>query len=130
MSTPKSAILIRLIDLLTTHETHFFREPHHFTFLRDVILANHPPNAPYTVWCAACATGEEAWSVAMVLAERLGNSSFWSVLASDVSTGALAVAQAGCYPRKRLRSLPVSSDLLVPAHAGTKQETSSIFDQE
>jgi len=96
-----------MIDLLTTHETHFFREPHHFTFLREVILAHHPPKAPYTVWCAACATGEEAWSVAMVLAERLGESSFWSVLASDVSISALAKAQAGCYPRERLRSLPL-----------------------
>lgn len=95
---------IRAVELLTTHETFFFREPAHFEHLAQHALPSLP-HRPLRVWCAACATGEEAYSLAMVLAEQLGDSP-WQVVASDLSTQALARAQAGLYRLQRLEQLP------------------------
>src|SRR6267143_1079447 len=51
------------VDLLTTNETHFFREPKHFDFLRERILPGHPAGRPFRVWSAASSTGEEPYSI-------------------------------------------------------------------
>src|ERR1700759_4209972 len=55
------------IDLLTTNETYFFREPQHFEFLRAQIAHSHALHAPLRIWSAAGSTGEEAYSLAMLL---------------------------------------------------------------
>ncbi|HEX7764621.1 MAG TPA: CheR family methyltransferase, partial [Cellvibrio sp.] len=60
-----------MLDLLTTNETYFFRESAHFDFLRDEIIPRQG-TAPLRVWCAAASTGEEPYSIAMVLANCLG----------------------------------------------------------
>src|SRR5882762_5760160 len=60
------------VDLLTTNETHFFREPKHFDFLREKILPGHPAGRAFRVWSAASSTGEEPYSIAMTLADSLG----------------------------------------------------------
>ena len=88
------------VDLLTTNETYFFREPKHFDFLRTQILARHKPGNPFRVWSAACSSGEEPYSIAMVLADHLGDSQ-WEVVASDISTRVLAKARTGHYPMDR-----------------------------
>ena len=70
------------VDLLTTNETYFFREPKHFDFLRQQIK----PGQAFRVWSAACSSGEEPYSIAMVLADLLGDDGPWEVVASDIST--------------------------------------------
>jgi chemotaxis protein methyltransferase CheR len=92
-----------LVDKLTTNETYFFREPAQFTFLRERLLGRGTPVA--RVWCAACATGEEPYSVAMLLLDLFPRESF-TVAASDISEHALGRASEGIYPQARLEQLP------------------------
>lgn len=100
----------RAIDLLTTNETHFFREPAHFDALREFVARRPPAARPLRVWSAACSTGEEPYSIAMVLAEALGIGSAWEILASDLSTRVLAQARSANYGPERIAEIP--SDLL------------------
>jgi chemotaxis protein methyltransferase CheR len=93
------------VDLLTTNETYFFREPKHFDFLRDRILPQHPPGRSFRVWSAASSSGEEAYTLSMVLADNLGTTS-WEILGSDISTRVLDKARIGLYPMERIRGIP------------------------
>ena len=92
------------IDLLTTNETYFFREPKHFELLKRLAQA-HKPSQPFRVWSAASSTGEEAYSMAMVLADTLDNGP-WEILGSDISTRVLQRARAGHFPMERARNIP------------------------
>jgi chemotaxis protein methyltransferase CheR len=95
------------IDRITTNETSFFREPAHFAFLRRALSERwFPPGRTLRLWSAACSTGEEAYSLAMSLAETLGLNAPWEILASDVSQLALQRARRGLYPLAGLRGLP------------------------
>ena len=91
------------VDLLTTNETHFFREPRHFDLLRDQFLPAHPRDRLLRVWSAACSSGEEVYTLAMVLADTLGDAS-WEVLGSDISTRVLEQASRGSIPWSVLRN--------------------------
>lgn len=93
------------IDLLTTNETHFFREPKHFDFLRERILLAHPPGRLLRVWSAASSSGEEPYSIAMTIAAALGDQP-WEVLASDLSSRVLERARSGHYAMARAKSIP------------------------
>ncbi len=93
------------VDLLTTNETHFFREPKHFDFLRDKILAAHPHSRMLRVWSAASSSGEEPYSIAMLLAASLGEAP-WEVLASDLSSRVLDRARNGHYSMARAKTIP------------------------
>lgn len=93
------------INLLTTNETYFFREQKHFDFLRQQALAARKGAAPFRVWSAACSTGEEVYSIAMVLADCLEDSP-WEVIGSDISTHVLEKARSGHYPEERARLIP------------------------
>jgi len=96
------------IDRITTNETSFFREPAHFAFLRQALLERRfPPRRTVRLWSAACSSGEEAYSLAMLLAETLGLEAYWEILASDVSQGALQRARRGLYPLAGIRGLPL-----------------------
>jgi chemotaxis protein methyltransferase CheR len=97
------------VDLLTTNETYFFREPKHFELLREVAAAAgaRRPAQPFRVWSAASSTGEECYSIAMVLADCLGASA-WDVLGSDISSRVLQRARAGHYPLERTRLIPAA----------------------
>lgn len=95
------------IDLLTTHETYFFREQKHFDALRTIALSEHRHTRPFRVWSAACSSGEEPYSIAMVLADCLGAAP-WEILASDVSTPVLQRAIRGHYPLERTRHIPAA----------------------
>lgn len=92
------------IDLLTTNETYFFREPKHFDMLRN-LLEERSGREPFRVWSAASSSGEEAYSIAMVLAERLGTEG-WEVLGSDISSRVLEQAAQGHYPLARADNIP------------------------
>lgn len=96
-----------MVDLLTTNETYFFREEAHFDFLRQVIIPQHPPGQSLEIWSAASSTGEEIYTLAMVLADELGVNAAWSILGSDISTHVLAIAQRGLYWLDRTRGLPI-----------------------
>jgi chemotaxis protein methyltransferase CheR len=95
----------RAIDLITTNETYFFREPDHFVCLRDDILPGLSPQQPLQIWSAASATGEEAYSIAMLLAQYRRHQP-WSVFASDISQRVLTFARRGLYPMVRGEHIP------------------------
>jgi chemotaxis protein methyltransferase CheR len=92
------------VDLLTTNETYFFREPKHFEHLRDQVLPAQPRERTLRVWSAACSTGEEPYSIAMLLAERLPKQP-WEILASDISTRVLDKARSGLYALDGVRGM-------------------------
>lgn len=92
------------VDLLTTNETYFFREPDHFTHLANMMLPKIK-NRPLRVWCAAASSGEEPYSLAMVLNEKLGSSG-WELTASDLSVRVLEAAEQGLYRMQRLEHMP------------------------
>lgn len=92
-----------MLDLLTTNETYFFREPAHFNFLRDSILPSFS-RKKIKVWCAAASTGEEPYSLAMVLQDSQGAA--WDLLATDISNLVLQHARTGIYGLERLDALP------------------------
>jgi chemotaxis protein methyltransferase CheR len=94
------------IDLLTTNETYFFREPRHFELLQKLAAEARTGRLPFRVWSAASSTGEEAYSMAMVLADVLGMSVPWDVFGSDISTRVLERARTGHYPMERARQIP------------------------
>ncbi|QDQ29363.1 protein-glutamate O-methyltransferase CheR [Chitinimonas arctica] len=93
------------IDLITTNETYFFREPKHFDALREQLLPACR-GQPMRVWSAACASGEEAYSLAMTLADGLGGNAPWEVIGSDISSRMLAVGRRGLYPMERAHHIP------------------------
>lgn len=97
----------RAINLLSTNETYFFREPQHFDWLRREALARSDQNRrTIRVWSAACSTGEEPYSIAMVLAEALGVDGNWQLFASDINTRVTAFARRAVYPVERARKTP------------------------
>ena len=93
-----------MVDLLTTNETYFFREAAHFGVLAE--LAASRRGRSFRVWSGASSTGEEPYTIAMVLAETLGMSGNWKVMASDISLTVLERARAGVYPLDRGRGIP------------------------
>jgi len=93
------------IDLLTTNETYFFREPRHFDYLREKLLPARAGGRPFRIWSAACSSGEEAYSIAMVMAETFGAEG-WAVLGSDLNTQVLAKARSGHYGMARTEGIP------------------------
>lgn len=93
-----------MVDLLTTNETYFFRESAHFDYLRS--LATSRRGKTFRVWSGASSSGEEPYTIAMVLAETLGMSANWEVVASDISLTVLEKAQTGLYPMERGAGIP------------------------
>lgn len=94
------------IDLLTTNETYFFREPAHFELLQQELVATRP--ASLSVWSAASSFGDEAYSVAMLLADlqlRSQGPAQWSVLGTDISDRVLRSAAQAIFPQERLRQV-------------------------
>ncbi len=95
-----------MVDLLSTNETSFFREPKHFDLLRDYVQSRQNRSAPLSAWSAACSSGEEPYTIAMVLMNALGSAAPWDVLATDISTRVLARAQTAHYSLERSRTIP------------------------
>lgn len=104
-SSMASQELQLMVDLLTTNETYFFRESKHFDFLKR-IAGTHPAGRPFAVWSAAASTGEEIYTICMVLADVLGIDGSWTVTGSDISLSVLKTAEAGHYVLDRTRGLP------------------------
>ena len=104
---------VHFADAVTTNKTDFFREPQHFDFLVEEALPeldrhNHAAFWPAKVWCAGCSTGEEPWTLSMVLNEygaRRGKFDF-SILATDISTRVLAHAEHATYSHAVAEAIP------------------------
>lgn len=95
------------IDLLTTHETYFFREQKHFDFLMQKALPERDASKPFRVWSSACSSGEETYSIAMTLAEHLTGKE-WEVFGSDISAHEVETARQGRYGLSRTEGIPCS----------------------
>lgn len=93
------------VDLLTTNETYFFREIQHFEFMRTQVLAARSRPTPYRAWSAASSSGEEAYSMAMVLMDCMQTTP-WEVLGTDISTRVIERARRALYPMERGRHIP------------------------
>jgi chemotaxis protein methyltransferase CheR len=93
-----------MVDALTTHETYFFREAQQFVHLGEITLPALRGRLP-RVWSAAASSGEEAYSLAMVLTDKLGPSGS-EIYGSDISIPTLETAKRGLYPAKRLDNIP------------------------
>ena len=103
--------LVEFCNAMTTNLTSFFRESHHFDYFREQVLEPRlrDPRASrrIRIWSAACSSGEEPYSIAMVVRETLQDLRNWDVriLATDLDTEILARATAGVYPEDRLKAL-------------------------
>ncbi len=93
------------IDLLTTNETYFFREIKHFEFLRTQVLSARSRLQPYRVWSAASSSGEEAYSIAMVLADCMQTTP-WEIVGTDISSRVIEGARRALYSMERGRHIP------------------------
>ena len=94
--------LVRVIDKLTTNETYFFREPKHFDFLAQWLDERGRSRDGLRVWSAASSSGEEAYSLAMLLADRFGPHG-WEIVGTDLSTAMVEQARRALYPLERAR---------------------------
>ena len=104
--------LVHMIDVVTTNKTDFFREPDHFDYLVARALpdleSRKGANRRFLVWSAGCSTGEEPYTLAMVLSEYArGHAGFgFSVLATDISTEVLEKAGRGIFRSDAVRPVP------------------------
>lgn len=97
---------LEFVNCITTNKTAFFREQHHFDFLRHEVIGADPSRA-LRIWSAACSTGEEPYSIAMTVGTSNGRrNADIRILATDISTRVLAEAQSGRYPEARLSTVP------------------------
>ena len=100
--------LIAMVDILTTNQTSFFREPQHFEFLKKHVLPSI--NGKYQkvrVWCAGCSSGEEPYSLAIIFQEENSQieRSDVKILATDISVRVLKVAERGVYSHEHIKNI-------------------------
>ncbi|MBN2657249.1 MAG: protein-glutamate O-methyltransferase [Spirochaetales bacterium] len=107
--------LLDMVDKISTNHSYFFRESDHFTYLSDTVLpqicssTERRPDNQLRIWCAGCANGQEAYTLAMVLKEYFSKHSSPlkpAILATDISISALETAVAGHYTEDGLSGIP------------------------
>jgi chemotaxis protein methyltransferase CheR len=101
-SDPEGAEMVEFVNAITTNLTSFFRENHHFEYLREkwlAPLANAKPGQRFRIWSAGCSTGEEPYSIAMSICEVLGDTPRvdLKILATDLDSDVLNRARNGVY---------------------------------
>ena len=115
-SEKETSEVINMIDVVTTNKTDFFREPAHFDYLNEMILPDLLHNKQretfkkLLIWSAGCSTGEEPYTLAMVLkefAEKCPGFHF-SILATDLSTTVLEKAKVGIYEAHKVEPVPMA----------------------
>lgn len=115
MSDPTGEAIVTLMNKLTTNHTFFMRETAHFDYFKNTVLpylsSVEAKSKDLRIWCAGCSTGEEPYTLAMIIADFFGmQKSLWEtkILATDISTRALDAAVQGVYPEEDVASLPDS----------------------
>ena len=116
LTTPSgSAEMPAFLDAITTNETYFYRDIHHYewlggTFLPEFARASRPRNKSLRIWSAACATGEEPYSIALkVAANRAALASRKiTILGTDISAAAIEAAKAGSYDDRAVHLVPIA----------------------
>lgn len=93
------------LNLLTTNETYFFREIKHFEFIREKLVEELHALPEVKVWSAASSSGEEAYSLAMLLADIMPEGK-WQVLGTDINTDMLQLARKASYPLTAKNKIP------------------------
>lgn len=107
--------LIHMINAVTTNKTDFFREPQHFSVLTETVLSDYVnsddwgPGKTFRIWSAGCSSGEEPYTIAMVLNEFAAvHPGFrFSILATDISTKVLDRARTAIYEQERIATVPL-----------------------
>jgi chemotaxis protein methyltransferase CheR len=94
------------VDLLTTNETYFFREQEHFVALKKLVLENNSHGRIFRLWSAASSSGEEAYSIAMVLDDFFGDKGKWEIFGSDINSVVIKKAKLGLYECLRIDAIP------------------------
>ena len=104
--------LIQFVNKVTTNHTYFMRERDHFDYLRETVLPyiydNFTQNKDLRLWCAGCSTGEEPYTLQMIIQDFFRDKPVkWDtqILATDISTNVLQKAMQGVYPAENLRDL-------------------------
>lgn len=93
------------VDLLTTNETYFFRESNHFSHLVKHFKAHADNSRPYRVWSAASSTGEESYTLGMLLRHEEPHKKL-EIVGTDISSRVIQTAQRGLYPLSRTTNIP------------------------
>ncbi len=115
MNNPEGTELIQLLDRISTNETHFFREPKQFEFLEQRVFPVWTAQASVgsrtrriRAWSAGCSTGEEPYSLAMLLQNHFSSTFGWKIeiMATDLSTRALKAAQRAEWPITKANEIP------------------------
>lgn len=105
--------LVLMVDLVTTNKTDFFREPDHFSYLVNTVLPEWNKKTggrrPLNVWSAGCSTGEEPYTLAMVLSEvaAVQDGFSYQIRATDISTRVLEKAKRAVYEEDRIEPVPM-----------------------
>lgn len=113
ISEKSGKAITRMIDKITTNHTFFMRESDHFKYFQDTILPQLKEKVvdkDMRIWCAACSSGEEAYTLAMILDDYLGlDKQRWDskILATDISEHVLAIAKSGIYSADKIEPLPL-----------------------
>jgi chemotaxis protein methyltransferase CheR len=106
--------LVNFVNAITTNLTSFFREKHHFEYLKDEIIPSiinqNNGSKRIRIWSAGCSTGEEPYTTAMVLRGAIPNIKTWDVkiLATDLDSNVVATAKAGIYAEERIEGIDAS----------------------
>jgi len=106
---------VQLINAITTNLTAFFREKHHFEYLKDRVIPEfrqrNRSERSFKIWSAGCSTGEEPYSLAMVLNEAFADLPTWDikVLATDIDSNVLEQAATGIYRNDRVTDMPINA---------------------
>jgi len=124
------SVLIELLDKMSTNLTYFFREPAHFKFLADVFLPElmakkkKRGSDKIRIWCAACSSGEEPYSLAMVVRDSWNDIDSWDfkILGTDISTRMLREASLGEYSRADLQKVPPAMTQRYFTRSGNRHE--------
>ena len=127
--------LHNFIDAVSTNETYFFREINHFTVLRKTVLPEILARKHHArIWSAGCSTGEEVYTLRIVVNETLAECGHpgaeVSITGTDISTAAIARAKNGLYFERALRLVPQAAldRYLLPSNDGARQVRSEIRD--
>jgi chemotaxis protein methyltransferase CheR len=107
---PEGQEMVEFCNAITTNLTSFFRESHHFDYLRDQVLVplgTRPPGQRLRIWSAGCSTGEEPYSIAMTVRESLPQAGRHDIkiLATDLDSEVLSRGRKGVYAEDRVKGM-------------------------